>query len=327
MVMDIYAGLAFCALGAITFAALYSAYFFLPYKEVRRRGSRGAEVYKRLSLVSRHGKLAKGFFRLVTYIFAVVTVMLLSREFDALRAFVLVSMFALVLLYLKKTTIKSAARLAAWAAPFFDWIFTKARPVADILGRIPLRRRSEIRTDIFTKEDLIEFLETQRSAKNNRIDTGDLEHALHALAVRVKKVKDHMVKFKDIHMVNIKEPIGPILLSELHKTGFNLFPVQGNARHEVLGILSLKKLKEHASGGVVADAMDEQVFYVHEDYRLEQVLQAYTKTGKSMFIVIDAREKVTGLITVSDVLKELAGEANVYSEFDDYDNPSAVAQR
>ena len=314
-----------CCLAALLFAGFYRSYFYLPYRELKRRITRGGPVYGRLELVARHGKLGRVGMVIPSMLFATFGVIYISREFSSTNAVLLILIFWGLLYIFFTKTIPSVAQAAAAAAPYIYPVFQKIRPLTKY-AKLPRRKNDTkpIKTELYEKSDLRELLIRQKKAVNNRISEIDLDNALHAIDVRTKKIRDHMVMRKDVHFVNMKEPIGPILLSELHKSGFKCFPVQGNSKHEVVGMLYLDDLVNYTSGGLVTSAMDPKVYYVQEEKKLEQVLQAYTATGKSVFMVLNIREEVVGLITLADVLEELYGQS-IYNDFDSYADTNKVA--
>ncbi len=324
MVMDNTVAIIVCSLAALLLQSLEKSYFGIPYRELHRRARRGSGVYPMLQLVARFDITGKVLHSALKWFFIFTTVILISREFRPVAAFGALVLLLFTLRIAATRQVKIVDRLAALAAPDLSEILRRIDPVVKWLSKLVRRKDTPAQTDIYDKEDLKELLQQQKRVVNNRIETADLDNALHALDVRFKKIGDHMVLRTKIHFVTPKDPIGPILLSELHKSGFSCFPVQGNAPNEVVGILYLDDLVSYASGGTVANAMSDDVYYVREDQKLEQVLQAFTKTGRYVFMVVNRHGELSGLITVNDVLDQLLG-SSIYSDFASYDDISAVA--
>ncbi|MGH7237960.1 MAG: CBS domain-containing protein, partial [Candidatus Saccharimonadales bacterium] len=74
----------------------------------------------------------------------------------------------------------------------------------------------------------------------------------------------------------------------------------------------------------ISDLMGTDLVYVHEDFSLGQVLQAFNKTKQVAFVIINSAEKYSGLITLESVLAELA-DPLAKSNFENYQDKSAVA--
>jgi CBS domain containing-hemolysin-like protein len=191
---------------------------------------------------------------------------------------------------------------------------------------VPSRRRAKTHTTaIYEKEDLKEFISHQRRARNNRIPEKELANVLQVLDFGDRKIKDLMVPREDVHFVTPKEPIGPILISELHKTGHTCFPVKGNGENQIVGMLHLQDLIAHTTGGTVADAMNKMVVYVNESEEPTQVLQAFEKSSQKVFLAVNNEEEITGLISVEDVLNNLFGDS-LRTAFDSFEDVRAVAR-
>lgn len=320
MVMNAYVVMIGCGLGAILMAAICHAYFYAPIYELKRRATRDNLLLRRLIKVSHYQKTGRVFFTTLTGILAISAIIAAARELSPIVAFGVIVVFILLLRYVLRKNSRLMVKLASAIAQYIVPVLVKLDPLAQ---KLPSRKKLEL-TKIYEKEDLKDVIQLQKKASNNRIPISELNNALHALDFGFKKIKDYMVSHKDIQFVTTKEPIGPILLSELHKSGFECFPVQGNSKHEIVGMLHMDDLAQHTTGGVVSDVMDTKVLYVPEDQNLEYVLHAFNQTGRQLFVVIDTHEKITGLISVSDVIEQILGHS-ITGDFENYDDPSAVA--
>ncbi len=70
--------------------------------------------------------------------------------------------------------------------------------------------------------------------------------------------------------------------------------------------------------------MSRKLTYVHEDFTLMRVLQAFLKTKRHLFLVVNSFEELVGIITIEDVLEQMIGRP-IVDEFDKYDDLRAVA--
>jgi len=173
-----------------------------------------------------------------------------------------------------------------------------------------------------TREDLVEIL---RDARSNRIIEGDTLRMLEgALAMSSMTVADVMVP--RAQMVSLP---GYATLLDLMKavveSGHSRFPMHGEDRDEVLGILLAKDLLR----GIVADKPIEDVrellrpaVLVPESKRLDMLLREFRSQRQHMAIVVDEHGGVAGLVTIEDVLEEIVGEID--DEHDD-EAPARVA--
>lgn len=302
--------------------AIKRGYLYLPAYELKRRGSRGNQTLYTMAATAPYQRSVRFFFNVLLYISTAGLALYLGRNVTVPTFIGVIIISTGGAWYASTKNSVTFVKLCAWLTKYLLPIF---KQIDSIVVKIEkFRKKQLVTTDIYEREDLKKLIAKQKNAVNNRISAVDLEAVMHVLEFEHRKIATVMVPYKQIKFVNAKEPIGPILLSELHKSGYQYFPVIGNSKSDIQGILSLKKLAGFAEGGMVTEAMDNEVIYVRDNQPLEQVLQAFTKTGKQFFIVIDMREKVVGLITVRDVLEEIIGHS-IHGEFENYHDPEAVA--
>lgn len=324
--MDNTVALLICIFVALLLQAMYRAYYSLPERELKRRASHAHSIYKRILVVTSFGVTGQVFFKILIWFFTVSSVILIVRQLSTLDAFMAIGILALALRWAALKNISYVSRFAAFVAPPIAVILEKIEPSRGIIQNIiKFSPKTEQSNEIYDKEDLKSLLLQQKGLPHNQIDETDIDNALHALEIRNNQIKNYMIERDKIHFVTPKDPIGPILMSELHKSGFSCFPVQGNSVNEVVGMLYMNDLADYTSGGTVANAMNPEVYYVREDQKLDQVLQAFTYTSCYIFMVLNKQQELVGLISVSDVLEQLLGKS-IYSEFMDYDNPASVAR-
>ena len=211
--------------------------------------------------------------------------------------------------------------------PAIAWTLDKLHPLLDRLAAFIDRHRPVIvHTGLFEKEDLLDLIDRQQVAVHNRIDKEELRLVAGALTFGDKLVRDVMTPRKIMKAVKASDAIGPILLDELHASGFSRFPVLGENNQEIVGTLYLHDLvgfdtaHEH-----VKDAMVHKVYYIHEESALAEALAAFISTRHHLFLVVDSFEEIIGLISLEDVIEEILGR-EVVGEFDQYENLRMVAQ-
>jgi len=106
-------------------------------------------------------------------------------------------------------------------------------------------------------------------------------------------------------------------LPQILESGHSRFPVIGEDKDEVVGILMAKDLLPHlASGGEQFDLAEtiRTAVVIPESKRLNLLLRDFRSSRNHMAIVVDEYGGVSGLITIEDVLEEIVGEID-----DEYD--------
>ena len=168
--------------------------------------------------------------------------------------------------------------------------------------------------------DLLELL--QYAAAQDLIDNDTLHMLEGVLNVQELRVKDAMLPRSQMVIVNNTMPIAEITMTII-KSGHSRFPVIGENKDEILGILLAKDLLPYTSKinnerFNIRDILRPAVF-IPESKRLDTLLQDFQGKCNHMAIVVDEYGGVTGLITIEDVLEQIVG--NIKDEHDTTDSP------
>jgi len=159
-----------------------------------------------------------------------------------------------------------------------------------------------------TREDLVELLRDVQADGLIAADT--LRMMEGAIAVSDLTVGDVMIP--RAQMVVLPADAKLIDLMKLVvESGHSRFPVHGEDRDEILGILLAKDLLR----GVVADngpanarELLRPAVLIPESKRLNVLLREFRQSRNHMAIVIDEYGGVAGLVTIEDVLEQIVGE-------------------
>ena len=174
-----------------------------------------------------------------------------------------------------------------------------------------------------SREDLIEIL---RDARENGILSGDTLKMLEgALSVSEHQVSDIMVPRSQ--MVSLPVSAAFIdLMQMVVESGHSRFPVHGDDKDDILGILLAKDLLR----GIVADGgpgsireLLRPVVLIPESKRLNVLLKEFRQSRNHMAIVVDEHGGVAGIVTIEDVLEQIVGEID--DEHDDADEAKMIA--
>ena len=166
-----------------------------------------------------------------------------------------------------------------------------------------------------TREDLVELLRDVQADGLIAADT--LRMMEGAIAVSDMTVADVMVP--RAQMVALPADAKFLdLMKDVVESGHSRFPVHGEDKDEILGILLAKDLLR----GVVADngpgtirELLRPAVLIPESKKLNVLLREFRQSRNHMAIVIDEYGGVAGLVTIEDVLEEIVGEID--DEHDD----------
>jgi magnesium and cobalt transporter len=131
-----------------------------------------------------------------------------------------------------------------------------------------------------------------------------------ALAVSEMQVRDAMVPRSHMIVIPLETSLEE-LLSTVLDSGHSRFPVIGEDRDEVEGILLAKDLLRHYaedSGPFKLKSLLRPAVVIPESKRLNMLLRDFRASRNHMAIVVDEYGGVSGLLTIEDVLEEIVGE-------------------
>ena len=174
-----------------------------------------------------------------------------------------------------------------------------------------------------TREDLVEIL---RDAQENGLIGGDTLRMLEgALGVSELQVGDIMLNRSQ--MVSLPADAAFMdLMRMVVESGHSRFPVHGDDKDDILGILLAKDLLR----GIVADGGPGQIrellrpaILIPESKRLNVLLKEFRTSRNHMAIVVDEHGGVAGLVTIEDVLEQIVGRID--DEHDEADDGSLIA--
>jgi CBS domain containing-hemolysin-like protein len=317
----LFAGLTLLAIG------LQRTYYHYPVKELKRRARAGDQLAQLLYKPVSYGISLQVLLWLVVVVGAAISFVLLSHAFASWFAIILIALLLWVgFLWLPSSRLTTVStHIAAWVTPVINWLLNYLHTPLEWIGEFFRKHRHvSFKTGLYEKEDIIELLERQRDLPESRIESHDIDLLQHALEFGDKLVHDAYVPFRSVTLVNNQEAIGPKLMDDLYKSGFSRFPVYEGETTNIIGTLYMKDLIKKKSGGHVKDVMRKEVFYVHENFTLQQALQAFLKTKHHLFIVVNSFEEFVGIITIEDILEEVIGK-QIVDEFDKYEDMRAVA--
>ncbi len=166
--------------------------------------------------------------------------------------------------------------------------------------------------------DRAELVEMLRAvAKSGLIDADALAMIQGVLRVADLQVRDIMVPRSQ--MVVLERDAEPqSLVPAVIESGHSRFPVIGDDRDQIVGILLAKDLlRYYAEGGATSFDIREVLrpaAFIPESKRLNVLLKEFRASRNHMAIVVDEYGGVSGLVTMEDVIEEIVGE--IADEYD-----------
>lgn len=175
-------------------------------------------------------------------------------------------------------------------------------------------------------KDLEQLSEVLTDARDRGLIDADVLSMLEGvLQVSEIQVRDIMVPRSQMVVIQRDDPQEKILPVVI-ESGHSRFPVVGEDRDEVVGVLLAKDLLRFYAQGDdtefdIRECLRPAVF-IPESKRLNVLLKEFRVTHNHMAIVVDEYGGVAGLLTIEDLLEQIVGEID-----DEYDVDEAEVIR
>ena len=131
------------------------------------------------------------------------------------------------------------------------------------------------------------------------------------LEVSETQVREVMVPRSQMVVIDIEDEFDD-MLKLIVESGHSRFPVIGEDRDEVLGILLAKDLLRYFGSDEAKELTIRKLLrpasVIPESKRLNALLKEFRASHNHMAIVVDEYGGVAGLLTIEDVLEEIVGE-------------------
>lgn len=155
------------------------------------------------------------------------------------------------------------------------------------------------------------MLELLRDAhQRNLIDNYALAMIEGVFDISEEQVRDVMIPRSQMVVVDEDASLEQILATVV-PSGHSRFPVIGENRDEVIGILLAKDLLQftiQATGQFNLYDIIRPAVFIPESKRLNTLLREFRTSRNHMAIVVDEYGGVAGLVTIEDVLELIVGE-------------------
>jgi CBS domain containing-hemolysin-like protein len=127
------------------------------------------------------------------------------------------------------------------------------------------------------------------------------------LAAEDKTVADIMTAKKRVVTVEPSATLGPVLLSDLQKSGHGYFPV-ATKKGEPIGVLALSELADiHAAKqrASVKELMSEQVAWAEESTPLYTLASLFLSEKQYLILVKNSQDEFVGVVSLADLMKHV----------------------
>lgn len=171
-------------------------------------------------------------------------------------------------------------------------------------------------------EDREELIELLRSCyERNLVDADALSMIEGVLQVSELQARDIMVPRAQMDVIDIKESPDQFIPMVM-QTGHSRFPVIGENKDDVIGILLAKDLLRYYAGEEEFNVREmlRLAVFIPESKPLNVLLKEFRKNRNHMAVVVDEYGGVAGLVTIEDVIEQIVGDIEDEYDFEDVED-------
>src|SRR5690242_19690008 len=168
-------------------------------------------------------------------------------------------------------------------------------------------------------EDRDELLDILRGAfERHLLDADALSMIEGVLSVSETTVRDIMIPRSQMDCVSVDDAV-PEFIPLVVETRHSRFPVIGESKDDVIGILLAKELLNYYANPEAFNLRDtlRPAVFVPESKRLNVLLREFRANRNHIAIVVDEYGGVSGLVTIEDVLEQIVGDIEDEYDFDE----------
>ncbi len=180
-----------------------------------------------------------------------------------------------------------------------------------------LLRRWVAQVEPRSREELVEHL--RRSQSLGLIDADALSMIEGVVHVSELQARDIMIPRSQVTAL-ARDSAPQEVLPTIVRTGFSRFPVTGESKDDVIGILLAKDLLrlfyEEGSDFRLREVL-RPVLFIPESKRLDALLKQFRESRSHMSVVVDEYGGLAGIVTIEDVIEQIVGEIDDEHDFDE----------
>ena len=193
----------------------------------------------------------------------------------------------------------------------------EAQPPSGLIDKLKKYFRNPFFIKTQSVSEVTDFLKD--AAEQKIIDKEAESIATKAIKLGDITVKEIMIPKIDMVTVQIKEDTDDVI-KKIIDSGHSRYPVLGDERNEVVGILLAKDILPKLFKGMKDFDINEMLRdpnVVPETKKADSLLEEFKQDRSHLAVVIDEYGEICGLITIEDILEELVGEIEDEHDIDE----------
>ena len=193
----------------------------------------------------------------------------------------------------------------------------ESKPPSTIIDKLKKYFRNPFFIKTQSVSEVTDFLKD--AVQHNVIDKEAESIASKAIKLGDITVKEIMIPKVDMVTIQVDENTTQII-EKIIDSGHSRYPVIGNERNEVAGILLAKDILPKLFKGSIDFNINDMLRdpkVVPETKKVDSLLDEFKQDRSHLAIVIDEYGEICGLITIEDILEELVGEIEDEHDIDE----------
>ena len=193
----------------------------------------------------------------------------------------------------------------------------ESQPPSSIFGKLKKYFRNPFFMKTQSVSEVTDFLKD--AVDQNVIDKEAESIASKAIRLGDITVKEIMIPKVDMVTIQVKDDTDEII-RRIIESGHSRYPVLGEERNDVAGILLAKDILPKLFKGSSDFDINEMLRdpnIVPESKKADSLLEEFKQDRSHLAVVIDEYGEICGLITIEDILEELVGEIEDEHDIDE----------
>ena len=185
-----------------------------------------------------------------------------------------------------------------------DFMFVVLWPIAYPVSKLLDKWIGDELPSLYTHEELAHMIDDHAEHKSSAVDYDESKIARGALQFSKKTATEVATPLAEVDTVELDDEVDAALLSKIKREGHSRLPVVDPAG-EYVGVLYVKDLLGRDMGTPIGHVYRDKIHDMPGDTALDTALSRFIQTKSHLFLVVDDDERVTGVVTLEDVIEEI----------------------
>ena len=198
--------------------------------------------------------------------------------------------------------------LVARPVELLSYILSPLVKIFEIISRVMTKLLGSKKEKELSEEELKTIVTMGREEGILTKEAAEMMH--NVLEFRGTKVTEIMTPKASVEMIDGNSKLKDIV-DFVVKTPYSRYPIYSENEDKIIGILDVDDVLKYAKNkklNVKVKDIDRPVFFVPESKEIDDLLSEFENKNIPLAVVVDEYGKVSGLVTVEDILEEIVGD-------------------